>query len=56
MFDAKALTYLLREAGLEKVDVRSYKDSAIPEIAQIELEGRRNESLYVESEKTSLCS
>jgi len=51
MFDAKALTHLLREAGFEKTEVRSYENSAIPEISQIELEVRRNESLYVESRK-----
>jgi len=51
MFDAKALTHLTREAGFEQVEVSSYRNSAIPEIDQIELEVRRRESLYVEARK-----
>jgi SAM-dependent methyltransferase len=51
MFDGKALVFLLRQAGFERAAVSSYKESAIPEIDQIELEVRRNESLYVEARK-----
>lgn len=51
MFDAKALVHLLREAGFGKVEISSYRKSAIPEIDQIELEVRRRESLYVEAIK-----
>jgi SAM-dependent methyltransferase len=51
MFDAKSLTHLLREAGFEQVAVSGYGKSAIPEINQLDLEVRRNESLYVEAAK-----
>lgn len=51
MFDAKALVHLLQEAGFERVAVSSFGQSAIPEIDRIELEVRRNESLYVEASK-----
>lgn len=51
MFDAKSLMHLLREAGFEQVEVSSYGKSAIPEINQLDLEVRRNESLYVEAVK-----
>ncbi len=51
MFDGKALVRLLRDAGFERVQVSSYRQSAIPEIDQIELDVRRHESLYVEAEK-----
>jgi SAM-dependent methyltransferase len=49
MFDRKILVRLLREAGFEQVTVSSFGESAIPEIDQIELAVRRNESLYVEA-------
>jgi SAM-dependent methyltransferase len=49
MLDGKALVHLLREAGFERAAVSSYRQSAIPEIDQIELEVRRRESLYVEA-------
>ena len=51
MFDGRALAHMLREAGFQNVEVGSYRKSAIPEIDQIELEVRRNESLYVEARK-----
>ena len=51
MFDGKALTQLLRDAGFQQVEISSYRQSAIPEIDQIELEVRRSESLYVEARK-----
>jgi len=51
MFDAKALQHMLREAGFEHVEVSSYGKSAIPEIDRLDLEVRRNESLYVECRK-----
>jgi predicted SAM-dependent methyltransferase len=51
MFDARALVQLLREAEFADVEVSRYRVSAIPEIDQIELEVRRNESLYVEARK-----
>src|ERR1700741_4050008 len=49
MFDGRSLVQLLRDAGFKRAAVSSYKASAIPEIDQIELEVRRNESLYVEA-------
>jgi predicted SAM-dependent methyltransferase len=51
MFDGKALVHLLQEAGFQQVAVSSFRQSAIPEIEQIELEVRRGESLYVEASK-----
>lgn len=52
MFDGKALVHLLHEAGFEGAAVSSFGQSAIPEIDQLELEVRRNESLYVEASKS----
>jgi SAM-dependent methyltransferase len=49
MFDGKALVNLLREAGFERPVVSTFGASAIPEIAQLDLEVRRGESLYVEA-------
>ena len=51
MFDARAMVHMLLAAGFENVEVSSYRKSAIPEIDQLELEVRRNESLYVEARK-----
>ena len=51
MFDGKSLVQLLRDAGFERASVSTFKTSVIPEIDQIELEVRRNESLYVEAQK-----
>jgi predicted SAM-dependent methyltransferase len=51
MFDAKALLHLLREAGFQRAEVSRYRESGIPEINQLELEVRRDESLYVEASK-----
>jgi predicted SAM-dependent methyltransferase len=49
MFDAASLIQLLREAGFPTPAVSAFGSSCIPEIANIELESRRSESLYVES-------
>lgn len=51
MFDGKALVHLLREAGFANPQVSSFGKSGIPEIAQLDLEVRRGESLYVEASK-----
>ena len=51
MFDSRALVQLMHLAGFENMEVSSYRRSAIPEIDQLELEVRRNESLYVEATK-----
>lgn len=49
MLDSKAVVHMMREAGFERVAASSYRNSAIPEIDEIELEVRRSESLYVEA-------
>ena len=49
MFDAASLAHLLHEAGFPQTGVCVFGSSRIPEIADIELESRRSESLYVES-------
>jgi len=49
MFDGRALTHLLRQAGFGRVEVSSFGKSLIPEIAQLDSEARRPESLYVEA-------
>jgi hypothetical protein len=51
MFDARSLAHLLREAGFANPGLRDFRDSAIPEIEGLELEVRRDESLYVEAQK-----
>lgn len=51
MFDGKALVDLLRQAGFQRVEVSTFGVSGIPEIAQLDLEVRRKESLYVEAVK-----
>jgi predicted SAM-dependent methyltransferase len=51
MFDAASLPYLLLEAGFSQTAVSAFGSSRIPEIADIELESRRSESLYVESNR-----
>jgi predicted SAM-dependent methyltransferase len=51
MFDSRALLELMRLSGFERAEVSSYGNSAIPDIGQIELEVRSNESLYVEARK-----
>jgi SAM-dependent methyltransferase len=51
MFDARSLIYLLQEAGFANPSVRAFRDSAVPEIEGLELEVRRDESLYVETQK-----
>ena len=51
MFDGKALVHLLKEAGFNGPAVSAFGKSAIPEVAQLDLEARRRESLYVEAVK-----
>jgi len=51
MFDQRSLAHLLRNAGFENPAVRQFRESAIPEIDRLELEVRREESLYVEANK-----
>jgi len=51
MFDARSLTHMLQEAGFRGPEVSTFGKSKITEIAKIELESRRSESLYVEATK-----
>ena len=49
MFDESSLIALLRRAGFEQPAVSNFMQSRIADIALIELEQRKHESLYVES-------
>jgi predicted SAM-dependent methyltransferase len=51
MFDERSLSHLLREAGFANPTARAFRESGIPEIDALELEVRRDESLYVEAQK-----
>ena len=51
MFDARSLAHMLQEAGFPTPELSDFRSSRIAEIAQIELESRRSESLYVEARK-----
>ena len=49
MFDERSLFHLLQTAGFEMPELSSFMTSRIPEIAFLDLEQRKGESLYVES-------
>jgi len=49
MFDARSLCYMLQAAGFPAPELSAFGSSRIAEIAKIELESRRSESLYVEA-------
>jgi predicted SAM-dependent methyltransferase len=49
MFDARSLVHLVQQAGFTAPEVSQFGSSRIAEIAEIELESRRSESLYVEA-------
>ena len=51
MFDERSLIHLLQRAGFAMPEVSGFMQSRIPDIARIELEVRKQESLYVESLK-----
>ncbi|MGA7648773.1 MAG: methyltransferase domain-containing protein, partial [Terriglobales bacterium] len=51
MFDARSLVHMLQEAGFAAPEVSAFGSSRIADIAKIELESRRSESLYVEAAK-----
>lgn len=51
MFDEKSLVHLFREAGFANPTVMMFMRSRIPDIAQVELESRKDESLYVEAQR-----
>lgn len=48
MFDDRSLVHMLQGAGFAAPEVATFRRSRIAEIAQIEIESRRSESLYVE--------
>lgn len=51
MFDERSLVHLLQQAGFAHVEVSRFMDSRIPDIENIELAVRKQESLYVEAVK-----
>jgi len=51
MFDQRSLVRLLELAGFPNCQTAEFMESRIPDICQIELAQRRNESLYVEAWK-----
>jgi predicted SAM-dependent methyltransferase len=51
MFDQRSLVYMLKQAGFDNPQVCTFMSSRIPDIKNIELEGRKHESLYLEAEK-----
>jgi len=54
MFDSRSLVSMLREAGFADAQVSHFGDSQIPDIATVELESRKGESLYVEATKQTV--
>jgi SAM-dependent methyltransferase len=51
MWDGPSLTMVLRRVGFGQVAERGFRESVIPEVDLLDLESRREESLYVEAEK-----
>ncbi len=51
MFDERSLRHLLQEAGFTQPQAMQFRHSAIPDVIEIELEQRKNESVYVEAQK-----
>ena len=49
MFDERSLLHLFREAGFPDPRVSGFGESRIPDIAAVELDARKHESLYVEA-------
>jgi predicted SAM-dependent methyltransferase len=49
MFDERSLVHLFREAGFPGPEVKTFLESGIDDIAAIELQERKHETLYVES-------
>jgi predicted SAM-dependent methyltransferase len=49
MYDRLSLTRLLTDAGFTTAEPRAFAQSRIPEIAELELEDRASESVYVEA-------
>ena len=51
MFDERSLGHLFREAGFAKPELKTFMHSAIPDIAEVELAVRKDESLYMEARR-----
>ena len=51
MWDAPSLMVVLRQVGFRQVWEKGFGDSLIPQIEQLDIEQRRDESFYVEAEK-----
>ena len=51
MFDCKSLCQMLRTAGFANPEEKPFGESRIPQIAEVEMKIRRQESLYVECVK-----
>ncbi|MGC1649295.1 MAG: methyltransferase domain-containing protein [Candidatus Sulfotelmatobacter sp.] len=51
MFDGRSLVHMLQEAGFPAPELSTFGSSRIADIAEVELECRRPESLYVEAIK-----
>lgn len=51
MYDAKYLAALFRQAGFPSPEQKQFGESRIADIASVELESRKDESLYMEAEK-----
>ena len=51
MFDQRSLSHMLKEAGFAAPEVCGFRSSRILDIALVELEERKHETLYVEAEK-----
>jgi predicted SAM-dependent methyltransferase len=51
MFDERSLIHLLHQAGFPHAKTSRFMESRISDIARVELEARKSESLYVEAQK-----
>ena len=51
MFDCSSLMDLLRRGGFADPRERTFRTSAIPNIESLEVESRKDESLYVEAQR-----
>lgn len=51
MYDFSAIREVLHKVGFDEIQRSSYRKSSIPDIEYLDLEFRRNESLYVEAIK-----
>jgi hypothetical protein len=49
MYDAKYLAFLFRQSGFLYPKQKEFRQSLIPDIESVELESRKDESLYMEA-------